>query len=413
MAADNTRPTIDSEVAAWIRNARTGSKFGILAVFSGWLLSQKPTRQAIGRAMNIANLTRQRAQMEVMPMVRDALGWSEHEYEQGVSSAVWGLILLAVTGLTCVLTGAFIDAGFLDVRHVWHADYGMSLLWKAVVCTTGGIITFSLIHEWWMRRIVPLMIVGVANKFLSGVDESTLTSFGSIMKFAFSRPSAGVSGGLGLVHWLWRICGMICFWWIVGSQYIIWVPLAGVKPLLFASLPCIPIFFLGTCVWTPKVRGREISWILWAELFMLIDVAVLAMFKAELYVPLMTGNVWARLMLLAALVAETFVILHIVSLGRSQPSESTASGGSTGTNAAPSNLRQPRPVGAFAWAAIIFLVVILGGVMVHEAATHNPSLFTIETALPLNQVQAIALIVLGIGIVCFTIYALATIGRRR
>lgn len=365
---ETSKSALDTELAAWLNDARRYGKLGVLALFGSWLFSQKPGRQALGRLFKIAGLAKNRLAMETLPVLRDAIGWSTHEYKQARENALVNLVLLGFTGLSCIMAGAFIP----------------SLLWKSIVVVTGDVIAFYLVHEFWARRIVPLIAIGVANGYLKGIEESTLDSMSSFGKFLFHGPTEGLPTGLQWVGQLWRICSMVAFWFIVGSQYIIWVPLAGVKPLLFAALPCIPVFYIGTCIWGPKVRGREISWILWAELAMLIDIAFLAVFKAELYQPIVDGELTARVWMMSILVVETIGIIYLVNRMRRPAVALVPSGGQLiGVGGAiPSRqiiYKQPRPVNTYAVVAIVFLVLIIGGLLVHELGVHKPEAFTVET----------------------------------
>lgn len=397
--ADTAKRTFDQELANWFQDARRFGKFSILAIFGGWLMSQRPGRQAMTRLFKLMGLGAERAKMETMAPLNQAIDWAKTEWEEATFSAVLGTSLLCITGLVCILASAFINTG----------RYELDLLWKGIVITAGDGICFFLLNEFWARRVVPLFAIGVLKGFITGIDESTLKSMKSFWSFLFNRPVVGVGEGMSWVFKLWRICGMIIFWFTIGSQYLIWAPLAPVKELLFAALPSISIFFLGTVVWGPTVRGREISWILWAELFMLIDILFLAVFKSELYQPLLDGSLWARALLMAILVIQTFSIIYIVNRIRrpaalvAQPAGGTQAG-STGKQI----YRQPRPVNGIAVVAIVLMVMIIGGFLVHELAVYQPQAFTVETVMPVNAVFLIAVTGLVLGSVGLFLYALVT-----
>lgn len=367
--AKETKPTIESEIAAFMEGARKYGRVGALAVLLGWISSQSSGRRAARRLINLVDLGRERAMMEL----GRAITWTQREYDDARYAVLTSLAMLCVAGLCCIGVSAFIP----------------DLLWKALVIDSMVAFVFYLLHDFWANRIMPLLIIGVAKGFITGVTANDLRGMRSVLTFLMRGPQRGVGEGLSWVNQLWRYCGMAIFWFSVGSQYLIWTPLAPVKELLFASVTCIPIFFLGTTVWNPKQRGMEISWVLWAALAMLVDVAVLAVFKHELYQPIVEGDLTARQVMMGVLFAEAIGLIVLVVLIR-RPSRVVLVSGAAGTVAVSEGTghrwpgdrmnRQPRPthpmIKIAAVVGVLFVFVAVTGTAIHLSAKHHPEWFT-------------------------------------
>lgn len=363
--AEKPSQATTGEWAAWSKLVRRTAQVGVSGLIGALILGDQNGRQAIWRTGQIVGHAFDRGWTEVQPMLRDLVGYTRQQFDNLRREAMRTIVFVEAIGLAGIVAAASIP----------------SQMTKAIVINIMDAMAFGLIHLFWGTVIVPLVALGVANGYLKGIDDKTLASLRSFWAFLFSGPKVGLPEGLKWVMDLWRWCAMAIFWIVIGSQYLIWVPLHQVPEILVSALPTIYTFALFSLIWPPEVRGKEISWIIWAQIAILADIAFLAVFPGILYRPLVDGNAAALAVMMTILVAEAIGIIYIVFRSR-RSAEAEASGANSVYRSPGERLyKQPQPQNITSVVGTVVLICAGILLIVFTINMFNPGLFTINTAI--------------------------------
>lgn len=353
------------EWAAWSKLLRRTAQVGVSGLIGALILGDQGGRQAIWHTGRIVGHALERGWAEAEPVLRDLVGYSRQQFDNLRREAIRTIVLVAAIGL-----GGIVAAATLSDQMA-----------KAIVINILDVMAFGLIHVFWGAVIIPLVAIGVANGYLKGIDDKTLASMSSFWSFLFSGPKDGLPEALEWVKGLWRLCAMAIFWIAVGSQYLIWVPLSQVPELLFSALPTIYVLMLFSLIWPPAIRGKEISWIVWAQIAMLADIAFLAVFHGILYQPLKDGNQAALAVMMVILVVEAIGIIYVVNMGRQSASAVKGSGYGTPVSTTNGRLfKQPRPRNITSVVGVVTLFCLGVLAFVWVVNTFAPWIWTFNTA---------------------------------
>lgn len=202
-----------------------------------------------------------------------------------------------------------------------------SVLLKAIFIFLSDTFILLALNLFWARWIPMINVIAMIRGWVGREEvEKALPTIGSLWNMVMSGPSNVFGDGLKWTLQLGKYVNVVAFWIVVGSMALPPVPWFQTPELAFLLLPGCYLFALGTTLWGPKDRGREVSWVMWALVFYIADCIWMASLPGYLYFPVKAGHPLAILGMLLVVTAEAFLAIYITSLSR-RPARPVGVGG--------------------------------------------------------------------------------------
>lgn len=285
-------------------------KLGLIGTIATLFLREEQGREMIKNLANLTGHSLERIGIEGGPIAKDVEGWLTHNYRQLMNGIFRAVVVIAAVSALSLLGVAYIE---------WH--------WlRGLIGTLGIMVVIYVTHDLWVRWIPVTIGVGAA---IGVIDAASAKSVSELMRNPFQVLFGGVKQAAGSVLWVvnfWKWMARVCIWYSVGVLYITLVPLHNTPGLIPLALPVIPLFFMIPLAEPWKERGTQYTWILWACLFWLINLALLAIFPDELYAPVVDGSLWARIIMVAVIALEASLAIKLTIRGQTTETSEVTSG---------------------------------------------------------------------------------------
>lgn len=271
-------------------------KKGAWAAAIGWLIADPAMRQLPSKIIGSLKLLVERGAIEGVPQAKD-LGYELEETVNRFRDAVVNTIMaMLVLGLIAVVPVAFVK-------------YTAA---KAVFALIVGLLIIARVHLFWAEFIPLTLKLGVAFGLVKAGQsfELTLGQLRSLPSFIFGGAIKGLTSGLEWVGDLWRWVGMTVIWVFVGLLTIVLGRWSQTPELVPVTLLLIPIWVFGPLAW-PWPRATQNNWVIWASVFVLIDLLTCTFFP-DTYHWICKGSTVAMSLLFVLVVAEAIGVIYIV-----------------------------------------------------------------------------------------------------
>ncbi|MEK7637357.1 MAG: hypothetical protein AAB402_03170 [Patescibacteria group bacterium] len=286
-------------------------KLGLVGTIVTVFLREEQGRQIVGHLAGLTGHAFERIGIEGGPIARDVTGWSVHAYEQFRRAILRAIGLIVLAAALSLLTVAYVPWGGV----------------RGLVGTAGIVLVVYITHDLWVRWIPVIIGIGAA---IGAIDAAAAKSATENLRNPFQIVFGGIKQVPPSISWVlnfWKWMAMICIWYAVGVLYVILVPLHQTPGLIPMALPVIPLFFMIPLAEPWLKRGTQYTWILWAGVFYLIDIALLAIFREELYDPIMDGNFWARVIMVGVVGIEVIYAIKLATKSQKPEPQPTAVAG--------------------------------------------------------------------------------------
>lgn len=340
-------------------------KLGLVGTIAILFLREEQGREMVRNVAELTGLSLDRIGLEGGSIARHVSEWGVETYDhfrRAIIRAIGVIVLIAALSL---LAAACVPWGWV----------------RGLVGTAGIALIVYITHDLWVRWIPVIIGIGAAIGAIEAAEKKTALE-------NLSNPFQVVFGGIkqvpASITWVlsvWKWMALINIWYAVGVLYITLVPLHQTPGLIPMALPLIPIFFMIPLAEPWLKRGTQYSWILWAGVFWLIDIAILAIFPGELYLPIRDGGFWYRVGLVVVVAIEALFAMKLSTNTNRWPAATSTSGHGTPVSTNNGRLyKQPRPRNI---TSVVGVVTLFGlGVLafVWFVNTYMPWLWTVNTA---------------------------------